>query len=820
MLMRDASFVLENIDGECSPEPLKPAFSLAQRFGELLREYRRAADLTQEELAERAGVSPRSISGLERGEGAIPRRDTIDLLTRALGLTGEQRENLEAIVLRVRAQRQPRLPLRTPTTQQAQNGSLRNLPRALDSFVGREQDMRELGPLLLSAPVVTLVGPGGVGKTRLAFELARRHLSQFLDGGYLVELGEVTDPGLVACAVATAIGIGDFCGRDTLQVMREYLRSKQVLLVIDNCEHVVDACAELLETLLPICPEVHVLATSREGLGIKGEMVWLVRPLNVPDPTAPPNALRTTREPAARLFVQRARAANSLFLVDDDNAAAITRVCLAVDGIPLALELAAARMRLMTVEQLADRLEHDLYVLRGGIRSVPVRHETMRATIGWSHDLLEHCEQTLLRRLAVFRGGWTLEMAEEICAGSGIDRTDVLDLLAQLVDKSMVQVATGDASARYRLLAPIRQYALEQLELSGEAPDYMRRHGVALLSLPRAGQADDVGPGEIASLDRFEVEHANLRAALRWALAEGEPELALRAASTLFRFWERRGHLQEGCAWLEDALKQSGETPSPFRATALNALAFLYWRMGEAERALPIAEQGLVISRKQATPIAVAFALGNLGAIALLRDQPEQALTWLTDSVSLGREIGYAPFISVAQTLLARSLVRLHGPWFAPAAELLQQSLSLAESGSARYAMAQALLSLGDLHWARGHPSEAVGFWRRTLLVSSELGDPKGMAVSVECMARGFAARCDFARAVWLFGAADSAHRMLGIDVRSSPELDVEDLLGQSRAALGDAFADTWEAGQSATLDEAAELALEVTVADGVGTRS
>jgi non-specific serine/threonine protein kinase len=453
-----------------SPEPV--------RFGDVLRTHRRAAGMTQEELAERAGISPRSISGLERGEGASPRRDTVAQLVQALGLVGADRAEFQAMVVR---RRPPAPRLLTDALATPSYDALRhNLPRSLTSFVGREQEMRELGPILAGAPLVTLVGAGGVGKTRLARELAREHAVRHSDGAWLVELAELVDPAGVVDAVAEVVGLPTTQGHTTLEALTGFLRPRHMLLVLDNCEHLVAACAELLSSLLRVCPHLHVLATSREPLAINGEILWLVRPLPLPDPTRPLSASQVTSLPAVKLFMERARAVNPSVELTDDNATAIARVCVAVDGIPLAIELAAARTRVVTVEQLSDILEQDVYLLGGATRGGAPRHRTIRATVDWSHDLLGEDEQILLRRLSVFSRRWTLEQAEEVCSGGGIDREDVLDVLARLVDRSMVLVDARDVVARYRLLEPVRQYARERLEAAGEAGAYQARCAAAI----------------------------------------------------------------------------------------------------------------------------------------------------------------------------------------------------------------------------------------------------------------------------------------------------------------------------------------------------
>ena len=580
--------------------------------------------------------------------------------------------------------------------------------------------------------------------------------------------------------------------------------------MLDNCEHLVEACAGLVAQLLRACPHLQVLATSREPLAIDGETAWRVQPLELPDPRLRQSADQLARLAAVRLFIERARAVDHTFELTDDNSAAVVRVCSAVDGIPLGLELAAARTRLLTVDQLVDRLEHDAHILSGTNRDGSPRHRTIRATIDWSHDLLGEREQILLRRLSVFAGGWTLDMAEDVCSGAGINRSDVLDVLAQLVDKSMVLMTARDAVARYRLLEPIRQYASERLEASGEASDYAARHAATLLSLPRSGEGDDFGPDEISSLDRFEVEHANLRVALRWALSHHENEAALRAASALFRFWERRGHFQEGSAWLEQALASAGEAPSRHRGRALNALAFLCWQVGDIERAQPIAEQALAVNREIGNTLAVAWALGNLGAIAYFRDEPEVGIAWLEESVELGRQAGYGPFLSLALTFLGRSLLRLNGPSERRASAVLQESLALAEA-EARYAIGHALMTLGDLNWQRGDAERAVALWQRALVVRSQIADRRGIADALERLGWGLAASDQAESAAWLLGAADAQHAFLGIALRHDEQVDHAEQVSAARERLGEAFDTAWSAGQASTVNEAVVAALEFT---------
>jgi predicted ATPase/transcriptional regulator with XRE-family HTH domain len=457
---------------------LRDGFTGAARIGHALRDFRLAAELTQEELAERAGLSPRSISGLERGEGPFPRSSSVALLVRALGLEGADRAGFEALAVGLRPRRPASRTVSTgahvhPVYTQARH----NVPRALNSFVGRERDVEEVSQLVTTSPLVTLVGVGGVGKTRLACELACRQADVFADGVALVELGEVTDASVVPGAIAAALGIQASGARDMTAVLVDFLRHKHLLLVLDNCEHLLDACASLVRLLLRACPDLHVLATSRQSVGMTGEIVWLVHPLEVPPDEGQYSLESVSSSAAGRLFLERVRAVDASFACTESNAASIAQICTVLDGLPLALELAAARIRLLSVEQLADRLDRDAHMLRGPARGISPRHETIRAAVDWSHDLLDEEERMLFRRLSVFAGDWTLDMAETVCSGRGIARSRVLDLIAQLIDKSMLLATTqGVTVARYRLLGPIRQYAVERLDASGEAAEYRARY--------------------------------------------------------------------------------------------------------------------------------------------------------------------------------------------------------------------------------------------------------------------------------------------------------------------------------------------------------
>jgi predicted ATPase len=404
----------------------------------------------------------------------------------------------------VEAEPAPRTPERPP----------HNLPSELSSFVGREKELAEVKRLLENTRLLTLTGSGGCGKTRLALAAASELVEGFEDGVWLVELASLADPSLVPQSVAYALGVREQPGRTPTEALSDYLGSRKVLLLLDNCEHLVEACAELAEALLHSCAELRVLATSREALGITGEVAWLVPSLSLPDLRRLPDIESLPRYESARLFVERAAAVKPTFTLTEQNAAAVAQVCYRLDGIPLAIELAAARAKVLPVEQIADRLDDSIGLLAAGSRTAMPRHRTLHATMDWSHELLPDEERALFRRLSVFAGGFTLEAAESVCTGGGLERGEVLDLLSHLVDKSLVIMREEGGEGRYRLLETVRQYGREKLSASSEAEQASERHAGYYLALAEEAEPELKGAGQVAWVERLEQERDNLRAAM------------------------------------------------------------------------------------------------------------------------------------------------------------------------------------------------------------------------------------------------------------------------------------------------------------------
>ena len=512
-------------------------------FGSVLQRFRIAAGLSQEELAERAGLSRRGISDLERGARRRPHPATVRRLAEALALDAGGLATLLAAARGTSAASTSR-----PTASDTPPPQSLTLRARLTSFVGREQAVADVSTLLEKARLLTLVGPGGIGKTRLALEVVRR-LAEQGQSVALVELEPVRDPTMVPQTVATSLGIREQYQRGIVDTLMDVLAARRVLLVLDNCEQVVSACATLAEQLLRACPDLRILATSREVLAVDGESVWRVPPLEIADPGHLPPPHELARCACVRLFLDRASAIDSSFTLTKENASAVAEICQQLDGIPLAIELAAVRVNVLNPDQIAHRLDDRLRLLTSTSRSVPERQRTLRATLEWSYDLLTDDERRLFERLAAFAGGWTLEACEVVCSGGSLGRDDVLDLLGRLIDKSLVVIGSEGTSRRYRLLETVREYAQECLDRKGEGIAVRSAHAAAFVALMEHAAPQLASAHQLQWLHRLDVDYDNIRVAVQWSLERGDIGSALRMAPALAIF----GWIRERVAAAEPA---------------------------------------------------------------------------------------------------------------------------------------------------------------------------------------------------------------------------------------------------------------------------
>jgi predicted ATPase len=734
------------------------------------------------------------------------------------------------------------------------------LPIPFTALFGRERDVASICQTVRRADVrlLTLTGPGGIGKTRLAIQAGAALRDDFADGVVFVALDALREARLVPSAIAQALAVAEESGRDLPATLVQVLREARLLLILDSVEHVV-AAAPLVVELLASCPGLKVLATSRAALRVRGEHESLIPPLALPraadtrDAAAEPAA----ESPAVALFVERARAVRPDLVVDVAAAAAIAAICVRLDGLPLAIELAAARSRVLSPRALLDRLSHRLNLLTGGPRDLPPRQQTLRDAFDWSHDLLEPREQLLFARLAVFASTWSLQAVEAVCADApASDTLWVLEGLLSLADKNLLHQDWADplpgaGDERFTMLATIRDYALERLAAGGEAAEVASRHAAYFCALVEQAETLLRGPRQVAWFTRLSADHDNLRAALRWSLRTGAVETGLRIAAGLWAFWYVRGDWTEGLSWLEDLLAQpppgDGAPARRLRARALNGASRLALQQGNYGQASAHAEQSLALYSALAEPVGIANALINLGQVAGSRGDYAQATALFERSIALLRPLGDG--WRVAHALQNRGHVACQLGDYPYATALLQESLALFRQAGDRWGIGLVLHDLGDIALAEGDVARAMQLFGESLAARRELGNKQGIAATLvhlgyvarsrgeyaqalavyeesltllqgvgdkvgiaqclEGMAYTFCAQGQAARAVRLLGAAAALRDTVGAPL--PPGERPRHLRDRTtvQSALGDrGYADGWSAGRRLSLDQIIAYAL------------
>jgi predicted ATPase/DNA-binding CsgD family transcriptional regulator/DNA-binding XRE family transcriptional regulator len=740
-----------------------------------LRVRRRALGLSQAALARALGVASNTVARWERGERSIRSPELVGLALQRL----EGRSDAAAA-----------------------SKPAHNLPAELSSFVGRERELAALRDLLVSERLLTLVGVGGVGKTRIALRLALECVANYPDGVWLAELAPLADPSLLAKAVASALGIPEQPRRPLQTVLVDVLNAKRLLLVLDNCEHLVGACADLANTLLRACPHLRILATGREQLGVPGEVGWSVPPLSLPSAEDRSSAEELSGSEAVRLWVERARTQQPGFAVSGADLLFVAEACRRLDGLPLAIELAAARLNVLAPEEIVIRLADRYRLLTRGSRTGTARHQTLEAAIAWSYELLSSPEQTVFRRLAVFAGGWTLDVAESICAGGSIRAEDVLDLLTHLVEKSLVVVdAPTSGQRRYRQLETIRQYAAHKLGTSSEAAALKDRHAEWFLKLAEGAESARLRPDETDWLDRLEAEIDNLRAAVSW-LAEGARlEDAARLVGALNFFWLVRGFWEEGRTTAERLLASAGpELPPLLRAKALAAAGSLAAWQGDDVAAQRALHESLQLYQVEGDPGA-ATAWLDLGIAAQIRGDQDTAAMAFGEALALGRTLR-------DDTVVYRALYNLgevarHRAEYEHARALLEESMRISASYGDERARAYALASLGRLAWMRGDYKQAVALQRDSLRLRRERRDRAGIAMSLEGLAWAAGAVGQARRAARLFGAVERLRELCGYPLPVNWRNDHQRSVMAVSSRLGPAaFRAAWAAGRAMSVDE------------------
>ncbi|MFK0192303.1 ATP-binding protein [Kitasatospora sp. NPDC090308] len=696
------------------------------------------------------------------------------------------------------------------------------LPAEVTSFVGRAAELDELSALLARARLVTVTGPGGVGKSRLALRAAARLADGFPDGAHLAELAPVQDPLLLGHAVLEALHLTDHTARPPLDVLVEQLADRRALLVLDGCEHLVDACAELADALLRAAPGLRVLATSRQSLRTAGEHLLPLAPLAY-EAAADGGAGGGPDPEAMLLFADRAAAVRPGFRLEAGNRAGVALLCRRLDGIPLALELAAGRLRALSVEQLAARLDDRFRVLTGGARTAPPRHRTLRTAIGWSHELCTMQERLLWARLSVFAAGFDLDAVEYVCAGRGLEPDDVLGLVDSLVDKSVLERLDGDGAVRFRMLDTLREYGAHWLRAGGDGPRLRRRHRDWYLGVATWGEVEWFGPRQAETADRTRLAHPNLRAALEFSLAEpGEEQLALVLAGTLWYFWVGTGHLGEGRHWLDRALALAPE-PTDARAKALWVTGYLATLQGDLDRARPALEECRRQAQDTGDDRALAYAVHRQGCAALIGDDPARAAELFEEALwhydTLG-ELNSNVLMARFELALARLFQGDEEGGRAGIERLRETCEEHGEQwayGYCLYAMAFARRQAGDLRTARTLARESM---RLNHLFRDLLGIVLAMDLLALLATEG--ADADLREARVLQGAAHRLWRAVGTPFFGSrsfngPHLECE---RRARAGLGgEEYAAAFRLGSRLDLDAAVRRALDPPAADGPGER-
>jgi predicted ATPase/DNA-binding XRE family transcriptional regulator len=783
-------------------------------FGGLLLRHRVAAALSQEALAERAGLSVRAVSDLERGTKARPHLETVRLLAEALGLPPSERAALAAAARPA-----------APNTRALPSPEIRGgLPRPLTPLVGRERECERVQAILLRADtrLLTLTGPGGTGKTRLALEVARRVEGAFGDGVCFVSLAAITDPGLVPSEIARALGLRVASEGSLLDRLAESLRPLELVLLLDNVEQLLPATAPAIAALLTSCPTLKIVATSRTALHVSGEREFAVPPLALPDLDRLPPPADLLDVDSVQLFVERGQAVDSDFALMDDTAPVVAAICRRLDGLPLAIELAAARLKALPPGELLRRLDRRLPLLTGGPLDLPARQRTLRDAIAWSHDLLNAEEQVFFRRLAAFAGGFPLEAAEAVCGFGSLDsevgdasadlefRTSNLELVASLVDKSLIQRVNGPGgAARFAMLETVREYALERLAAGGEERETRDRHAGWCIDLAERFWTEVfVGPANPPWLETAEAERDNMRTALVWLDQSDQVEGLLRLTGTIWELWRRSGPVSEWKTWFERTLALRDRVPLAVRARAVQGAAVVAREVGDP-RAVRLNEEALALFQALGDSFGVAASLQYLGADALMAARYVEADELFARALAICRARGETAWSAVLECRLGSAAYGLHDlekakQWFEESLARQRELDDPCITAATLDFLALVAVEQGDLAGAAERLDASLPLMRAC-----------GLRITAHhwlALAAMLAhALGEFGSAARLLGAYIAVTERFGALTQLPRRAAYERALETTRARLGEAaFAAASSLGQALPLDEAIRLAEEV----------
>ena len=787
-------------------------------FGDLLKYLRKRAQLTQRELAIAVGYSEAHISRLEKNQRLPDLATTAALLIPALGLEDEPETAARLMQLAGNAHGGQPLVDQSLTlahrreiveVSESSESIPSNLPLQLSSFVGRRQEMSRITERLSCdkpARLITLVGPGGIGKTRLALQTVIELLPLYRDGVWFVDLTRISGPELISPLMASIFGVTEVRGQTLAESLVAFLRSRHALILMDNCEHLIQSAAENVERILRACSHIQVLATSREPLSLTGEAVFRIQPLSLPEVVESPTVIR---HDSIRLFIERAQNIRSSFVVTDSNLPAIARICRRLDGMPLAIELAAAATDFLSIGQIEARLDDRFQLLTHGQRTLP-RHQTLRATIEWSHDLLDESERRLFRRLSVFAGGWTLEAANKVCAEKD---PDVFELLARLVQKSLVMAEVhAQAEARYTMLETIGAYAREKLHEMGESEAIGARHFEYFFTM--AEQAEPRLFAIESSIDWAEIEIDNIRAAFAWALerdssvasSQGYTGRALELMGHIWPLWLNRGYSAEGNVWVNRLLSIHTDSTAA-RARALLIAGDFAGLRGDSMGRSALIRESLTLARELGDKKRIAWALMEMG-VTEREHHYSEAVRFFTESLGMFQELDDDLWICRVSFLLAETHMANGG--LEAARSLWAQGLTLCRKEHDKFHIAWGLEGLGNVERLAEHFEQARQLFTESLQLKVSVMDKLGITFALESFAQLATAQQQFKRAATLWGAAEQLGETLGMAVIPSEKGLYTSRIAATREELGEeSFHTAWAAGRAMKLKEAIDFALK-----------
>jgi predicted ATPase/DNA-binding CsgD family transcriptional regulator len=681
-----------------------------------------------------------------------------------------------------------------------------NLPHQLTSFIGREREKSEVRRLLMGSRLLTLTGPGGSGKTRLALEVAREVLDLYPDGVWFVDLSPLSDPTLVPNTIASTLGVQEQPGRNVIDTLADWLKEREILLVLDNCEHLIEACAQIADHVLHACPLVHIFTTSRQSLGLLGEILWQVPTLSLPENTKAYSFDSLTQLEAVRLFAARARLRRQDFALTPNNIEVVLEVCRRLDGLPLAIELAAARVTILSVEQIRERLHQVFRLLANSSPTVSPRQRTLRAVFEWSYSLLSEPERQLLQTMSEFAGATRLENVDAVCEIENANAKTV-DLLSNLIEKSLVILDGKPGEPRYRLLDTIRQFAQEKLLESNNATRVRENHTDFLVELAERAEANLNMPHQAEWLGRLEEERDNLHMILRWAVENQKYEATLRLISAIRRFFYIRGHLTEARKWLEASIRDSESIPVALHAKALYTKGLFAYYQSDTEEAKSALRQSLALYRMLSDDWGSATVLNNLGLVAFLTNDYFSAHALLSESLDLYRKQGDLRCTGLCLNNLG--FIHWKQDDYNGASQLFSEAELILRQVEDQESLAWSYYGLSHVAFSQGKDASARKFAMESLSIRRELMDRRGIIDCIELLAQILVAQGQAAQATILFGAANTMRKKINVPVPTYERSDYILSVTAAQVELGqEVWQQAWQQGLEVSIEEASSLAL------------